>query len=145
MEREPLLVLDASKDTEAVKALVETVKQTLQGRRLISVVGISSDKAHRSMIHSLSEVTERFILTEHRVRERTARATRLQKIAMELGIPAVIYTPVHEAIEQAKKLAGPEDVILVTGSVFLVGEAREYWYPASDILHEARNTRKSGH
>jgi len=145
MEREPLVVLDGAKDAEAVKALVETVKQTLQGRRLISIVGISSDKAHRSMIHSLAEVTERFILTEHRVRGRTTRAAHLQKIAMETGIPAVICTPVHEAIEQAKQLAGPEDVILVTGSVFLVGEAREYWYPVSDMLHEARNSCKSGH
>ena len=145
MEREPLVVLDGAKDAEAVKALVETVKQNLQGRRLISIVGISSDKAHRSMIHSLAEVTERFILTEHRVRGRTTRATHLQKIAMETGIPTVISTPVHEAIEQAKQLAGPEDVILVTGSVFLVGEAREYWHPASDMLHKARNTRKPGH
>ena len=139
MEREPLVVLDGAKDAEAVKALVETVKQTLQGRRIVSIVGISGDKAHQSMITSLAEVTERFILTEHRVQDRAARATRLQRMALETEKPAVICKPVHEAIRQAKQMAGPEDVILIAGSVFLVGEAREYWYPGSDELPDARN------
>jgi len=60
-------------------------------------------------------------------------------MALETGKPAVICKPVHEAIRQAKQMAGPEDVILIAGSVFLVGEAREYWYPASDELPDARN------
>jgi dihydrofolate synthase/folylpolyglutamate synthase len=125
-----LIILDGAKDTEAIKALVETVKQIRQERRIISIIGISSDKTHHSMIHTLAEITDKFILTEHRNQNRTARASYLEKIAIKTGKSTEIIKPVIEAIKYAKKMTDPEDIILITGSVFLIGEAREYWYPA---------------
>ncbi|MBE0634101.1 hypothetical protein E4H04_13255 [Candidatus Bathyarchaeota archaeon] len=112
-----------------VRALVETVKEYLPNKRIISVVGISSDKDHQSMIQSLAEVTDQFILTEHRVQTRTTKATDLETIAEKTGKPVKSIPDVKKAIQYAKQDAKPEDVILVTGSVFLVGEAREYWHP----------------
>jgi dihydrofolate synthase/folylpolyglutamate synthase len=130
MSQKPLIILDGAKDAEAIKALVETVKQIRQERRIISIIGISSDKTHHSMIHTLAEITDKFILTEHRNQNRTARASYLEKIAIKTGKPTEIIKPVIEAIKYAKKMTDPEDIILITGSVFLIGEAREYWYPA---------------
>ena len=128
--KDPLIILDGAKDAAAVDALVETVKQNLSGRRIITIFGVSSDKANESMIQSLSTITDQFILTEHRVLNRTAKATDLEAIAKKTGKPTKSITPVSEAIEYAKTLAQKDDVILVTGSVFLIGEAREHWYPA---------------
>jgi dihydrofolate synthase/folylpolyglutamate synthase len=130
VEKNPLIVLDGAKDPYAVTALVETVKQYLPGKHIYTILGISSDKDHESMIQSLNEITQEFILTEHRVRSRTAAAINLEKIARKTGKPTSIITPVEEAVNEARKQAAPDDVILVTGSVFLIGEAREIWYPA---------------
>ncbi len=130
IEKNPLIILDGAKDAQAIKALIETVKEHLPEKRIITIVGISSDKNHQSMIQSLAEITDRFILTEHRVKNRTAKASDLEKIAETTGRPVKSITPVKEAIEYAKKDANPEDVILITGSVFLIGEAREYWHKA---------------
>jgi len=128
IQREPLIILDGAKDAQAIKALVETVKEYLPDRRITSIVGISSDKNHQSMIQSLAEVSERFILTEHRVRNRTSRAPDLERIAEKTGRPVESITPVEKAIQFAKQRAKPDDVILITGSVFLIGEAREHWH-----------------
>lgn len=108
-----------------VRALVETVKEYLPNRRIYTIFGVSSDKDHHSMIQSLAEITDQFILTEHRIQTRTAKATDLETIAEKTGKPVKSISPVKKAIHDTK----PEDVILVTGSVFLVGEAREYWHP----------------
>ena len=128
VEREPLIILDGAKDAQAIKALVETVKDYLPNRKITSIVGISSDKNHQSMTQSLAEITERFILTEHRVQNRTSRALELERIAEKTGIPVESITPVEKAIQYAKQRARPDDVIIITGSVFLIGEAREHWY-----------------
>jgi dihydrofolate synthase/folylpolyglutamate synthase len=129
MEKDPLIILDGAKDAQAVKALVETVKEYLPNRRVHTIFGVSSDKDRQSMIQSLAEVTDQFILTEHRVKTRTAKATDLETIAEKTGKPIKSILDVKEAILYTKQNAKPEDVILVTGSVFLVGEAREYWHP----------------
>ncbi len=130
VEKNPLIVLDGAKDPYAMRALVETVKQYLPNKHIHTILGISSDKDHESMIQSLNEITQEFILTEHRVRSRTAAAENLEKIAHKTGKPAKIIIPVAEAVTETKKHVKPDDVILVTGSVFLIGEAREIWYPA---------------
>ena len=124
------MILDGAKDAQAIKALVETVKENLPDRRITAIVGISSDKNHQSMIPSLAEVVERFILTEHRVKHRTTKALDLEKIAVKTGKPVVSITPVEKAIQYAVQNSKPDDVILITGSVFLIGEAREHWHRA---------------
>ncbi len=130
MEKDPLIILDGAKDAAAVKALVDTVKQNLSGRRIITILGVSSDKAHQLMIQNLAEITDQFILTEHRIQNRTAKAAYLETIAEKTGKPTKSITPVCDAIKYARQIADTDEVILVTGSVFLVGEARERWYPA---------------
>lgn len=129
VEKNPLTVLDGAKDAQAIKALVKTVKQYLPDKRVYTIIGISSDKDHESMIKSLSEITYQFIITEHRVQNRTARATDLEKIAQKTGKPTNIIIPVRKAMDETRKHVKQDDVILVTGSVFLIGEARENWYP----------------
>jgi folylpolyglutamate synthase/dihydropteroate synthase len=41
---------------------------------------------------------------------------------------------VAESVEHALNIVDPDDLVLVTGSVYLVGEAREHWYPNQEML-----------
>ncbi len=131
MERSPIVILDGAKDAMAARRLTETVKLYLPGLDLFTVISTSSDKDFDAMVRSLADVTSRFIITEHRVKSRTATAEQVAKAVKKTGVPYEIVIPVHKAIDSAKSYALEEDAILVTGSVFLVGEAREYWYPHS--------------
>ena len=83
------------------------------------------------MVRSLADVTGRFIITEHRVKARTASAAQIEEAVNITGVPYEIVVPVHRAIESAKEMALESDAILIAGSVFLIGEAREYWYSHS--------------
>lgn len=131
MERKPLVILDGAKDTRAIQRLTETVKTYLPGLDVFTVISTSSDKAFDDMVRSLADITGRFIITEHRVKSRTATAEQIEEAVKKTGVPYEIAVPVSKAIELAKSYALEEDAVLVTGSVFLVGEAREYWYPYS--------------
>ncbi len=50
------------------------------------------------------------------------------------GCPAVAIPEPLEAVDWALEQAEPDDQVLVTGSLYLVGQARERWYPASEIV-----------
>ena len=129
--RKPLVILDGAKDARAAERLKETVRTYLPGLDVFTVIGVSSDKDIGSMVRSLADVTGRFIITEHRVIARTASAAMIEEAVEKTGVPYEVVVPVHRAIESAKEMALESDVILIAGSVFLVGEAREYWYPHS--------------
>jgi dihydrofolate synthase/folylpolyglutamate synthase len=129
--RNPLVILDGAKDARAAERLKETVRTYLPGLDVFTVFGVSSDKDIGSMVRNLADVTGRFIITEHRVRERTTSAAVIEEAVEKTGVPYEVVVPVHSALETALGMALETDVILIAGSVFLVGEAREYWHPYS--------------
>jgi len=126
--RKPLVILDGAKDARAAERLKETVKTYLPGLDVFTVIAVSSDKDIESMVRSLAGVTGRFIITEHRVKARTATTEQVEEAVKKTGVPYEIVVPVHRAIESAMEMALEDDAILVTGSVFLVGEAREFCF-----------------
>lgn len=126
MQRRPLVVLDSAKDAEAMRALRDAVKGFRHGR-LIAVVSISSDKNIPLMIGYLAEVADRFIVTTHSVMGRAARPSVIVDEVARRGKPYEVVASVEGAVDRAISLAGEDDMVLVTGSVFLVGEARRRW------------------
>ncbi len=126
VQREPLVVLDCAKDTEATKALAEAVR-LIPHQRLIAIVSISADKNIREMIGYLSEVVDSFIVTSHIVMGRAADRRLIGAEIERRGRPWVEVERVSDAVGRALEEAGKGDMVLVTGSVFAVGEARRRW------------------
>lgn len=126
MQEHPLVVLDSAKDAEAMRALAEAVVD-LPHEKLVAVVSISGDKNIPEMIRNLSMVVDRFIVTSHKVMGRSAERERIGKQAERMGKPWESVERVEDAVDRALTLVGVDDMILVTGSVFAVGEARRRW------------------
>ena len=126
MQEEPLVVVDGAKDAAAMRALAESVGD-LPHKKLIAVVSISSDKNIPQMIANLSPVVDAFVVTSHTVMGRAAERERIGAEAERQGKPWESVERVPDAVERALRLAGKSDMVLVTGSVFAVGEARRRW------------------
>jgi dihydrofolate synthase/folylpolyglutamate synthase len=130
MQRSPLVVVDSAKDTEATRALAEAVRE-LPHRRLTVVVSISSDKNIPGMIANLAGVADRFVVTSHSVMGRAADRDALGGEIGKHGKPWVSVERVEDAVRRAIDESGRGDMVLVTGSVFAVGEARRLWKGSS--------------
>jgi dihydrofolate synthase/folylpolyglutamate synthase len=50
----------------------------------------------------------------------------IARIAEEMGAKAIVEPDIGGAIERAKRLAGPTDAVLVTGSLWFIGAARSH-------------------
>lgn len=133
VQREPLVVLDCAKDPLAMKKLVETIKKDFKYRKLTAVVSISKDKKIGSMMESLAEIADQFVFTKHKVQNRAVETEILEKEAKKYSKSFVSVEDVKEAVRKTIDSSGKEDMVLVTGSVFTVAEAREIWFKEVDL------------
>ncbi|HEX2986858.1 MAG TPA: folylpolyglutamate synthase/dihydrofolate synthase family protein, partial [Chloroflexota bacterium] len=121
LRRSPYLVADAAHNVDSVSRLLETVRKEFSFVRLILVFGASGDKNVEGMARVLGPAASRVVVTSSGHR-RAADVERLAGVFAHFG--EVVAEPDPEAaFEVALGLAAPEDLVLVTGSVFLAGRA----------------------
>jgi dihydrofolate synthase/folylpolyglutamate synthase len=128
MRRHPMVVLDCAKDVEAARAVKEALLGEFTYGRLIAVVSISSDKNIPAMIEEIAQAADLFVITAHRVMERAADQSIIAKEVEKQSKPYEIVDDVKDAVRRGMELAGEEGMVIVVGSIFLVGEARELWF-----------------
>jgi dihydrofolate synthase/folylpolyglutamate synthase len=124
----PLVVLDCAKDVEAMKAVREALS-VFDYDQLIMVIGISSDKRIPEMISQFGCVADHIIATSHRINSRSAKPETIAENAAKLSISFEIIPDAKDAVRKAMITASQNDLILVIGSLFLIGEVRELWFP----------------
>ena len=123
--RRPLVVLDCAHNVASALAVVETLRSSFpQGRRLLVFAG-SSDKDLAGMFRVLAPHFARAWLTRYTNNPRSVAPEQLAALWQAAGdVPFTACINPVEAWHAARAEANPEDVICVTGSVFLAGELR---------------------
>lgn len=127
LSHSPLIVADGAHNDHSVATVLATLQDSLPHRRLIVVAGFSRDKRVSAMVRLLSPRIHRIIAT----RSRHPRSMPPSEIADEFRAHhcnpnrlATVNT-VTAAIDSATANADANDLILVTGSLFIAAEARE--------------------
>lgn len=115
-------LLDAAHNPGGTEALVDLMKET-DHEKVLLVTGAMHDKDVKASIAPLAPHTDRLILTRASY-YRAAPIERMRALLGDGGETASAAEPVAEALALARKEAGPKDLVVVTGSVFLLGEAR---------------------
>jgi dihydrofolate synthase/folylpolyglutamate synthase len=121
ISKNPFTVLDGAQNTASAGVLKEAIKENFKYKRLVLVLGISSDKDIKGMCRQLYGLADKIILTK----ANSPRATAPEKLAGYFrGKEPYLTQGVKEAKTLAQRLAKKEDLVLVTGSLFVVGEFR---------------------
>jgi dihydrofolate synthase/folylpolyglutamate synthase len=122
ISKNPLIVLDGAQNVASSLALKETIKGNFRYKKLILVLGISKDKDIKGICNELYDLADEVVLTK----ANNPRATEPEVLAKYFSGKAVHITRnVKEAVDLANQKANLDDLILVTGSLFVVGEARD--------------------
>jgi dihydrofolate synthase/folylpolyglutamate synthase len=128
ISKDPLVVLDGAHNPGAIRELTEAIERAFSYNHLILVIGIMKDKDIDSMISRIVPLADYVICTSPDY-YRSAAPGDLMRDVSSHGKPGEVVPMVSKAIEKAKEMAGPRDLILVTGSLFTVGEALTYFDP----------------
>lgn len=114
------ILLDCAHNPDGVKALVKSVKE-LDYNNLIVILSVMKDKNIISISKKINNLNPKMILTKANV----SRARDPRKISR--FFKHFIITPdLKKAIAYAGEIAKKDDLILITGSIFLVGEAYSF-------------------
>lgn len=130
ISRNPTIVFDIAHNAEKAESLVASLRECFPGRRFHYVVAIGEAKDARRIIEVLSAVPSTFTFTSFAVSGRRAIApARLARIAESIGTwGRAIGDPV-EALSVARRGAELGDVVVVTGSTFVVAGLRDWYAP----------------
>ncbi|HKE01118.1 MAG TPA: cyanophycin synthetase [Planctomycetota bacterium] len=130
------IVLDGAHTAESIAAALDSLDAAVPGRPRVVVLGVSKDK-DLSRLSSAMAGRADMVLATASTNPRAAEPASVAEAAARVGLRAKGVANLEEALEEAKREAGSEGVVLVTGSLYLVGEAR------SRLVGEARGRLRS--
>jgi dihydrofolate synthase/folylpolyglutamate synthase len=125
--RAPLLV-DGAHNPAGALALADHLSG-LPRRRLHLLVGIMADKDIASVLSPLLALADRLYLTRPRFSRAASPELLRDKITAALGppsAPTTLHSDLEEAFQAAASEAEPEDLVVLSGSLFTVGESLAY-------------------
>lgn len=129
LQEKPQIVLDGAHNPAAMEKLVQSFPRYFNYRRLILVIGMLADKDTAAMLEHILPLAERVIFTRPAI-DRAADPEIIAAFALEhlkLEKDYMVMQNYGEALDKAIEIAEPEDVVLVTGSLYTVSDIRAYW------------------
>jgi dihydrofolate synthase/folylpolyglutamate synthase len=128
LSERPLLVVDGAHNKASADVLRAAVDKDLSWDRLFLVLGLSAGKDTRGVLEALAPRAHAIYLTRSR-HERSADPAELLPLARATAPAAsvVVHEALPAALEAGMAAAQPNDLVLVSGSLFLVGETLVWW------------------
>jgi dihydrofolate synthase/folylpolyglutamate synthase len=123
----PLIVLDCAHNVASAQALVDTIGESfaVSGRKRL-ILAVSSDKQVAEMMQVLGPKFDHFYLTSYGNNPRCAPVQRAAELLLA-ACPQANYSlhpTASEALQAARAASAADDLIAISGSVFLAGELR---------------------
>ncbi|HUG15319.1 MAG TPA: Mur ligase family protein [Thermomicrobiales bacterium] len=135
VQNRPTVILDGAHNPEKIQSLRNSLDLMFPKRRRILVFGALEAKSYLEMFEIVSPGSRAVFVTEPRVLSKPATKATAYASLGRLA-PIVIEPDPRRALEQALSLAGRDDLVIVTGSLYLVGNVRERWFSVESILEQ---------
>jgi dihydrofolate synthase/folylpolyglutamate synthase len=126
LSREPSLVVDCAHNPYSAQVLRRALEEWFPGQRWVLIFGASADKDIAGMLEALLPISEYTIVTrsDH---PRAAAPIELADVVASVGGGAEVSVNMRKSLRRGLAVMDPGSGLLVTGSIFLVADAREEW------------------
>lgn len=139
VHRDPTVVLDGAHNPAGAVRAAEAVRESFAFRDIVLVLGCMADKEVDKILTAFRDVASHVVVTAA-PSDRAMPPDQLAKIAQNVwaGTSVAIEesATIEQAIEKATGIVGESDAVLVTGSLYTVGAARDIYAPIGDGDHE---------
>lgn len=123
----PTLIFDGAHNPAGIKVLKQTLDDYFSDQRPVFVLGILRDKAIVTMVKTLLTSSDKVVVTTP-LSDRASEAAETARIIQEsVCLPdrqIQVIDSIEAAIAAAKKWAGADGVVCISGSLYLIGQAR---------------------
>lgn len=122
LRRKPLFVVDGAHNEDAAKKLAESVEFYFTNKRIIYIMGMLRDKEYEKVIAHTHAYADQIITLTPPGNPRALSAYELAQAVAKVHPNVTAVDSPEEAVEMARLLAGPQDVILAFGSLSFLGD-----------------------
>jgi len=129
MSERPLVILDGAHNPEGVHALADELLGLRQGRKIRLLFATMADKEWQLMLATLAKLADEMIFTRVAM-ERSADPELLAK-TIPIPVPNRVIQDSQTALAALLDSAQPDDIVVVAGSLYLLGEVRPLLAKAS--------------
>jgi dihydrofolate synthase/folylpolyglutamate synthase len=123
---QPTVLVDCAHNVDSAEKLVLALKENYQYQEIFLVLGVTADKDVIGIMQALLPQAHQTFITAS-THPRACPPSELSRLAAEIGQMSQVSDNVADALLAAWKAADPEDLICVTGSIFVVGDLLNQW------------------
>ena len=124
LNKKPLIVIDGAHNIDGIKSLSYNVKKYFKYKRIILLLGILADKQVDEMIEEITPLAEQvYALTPHSDRAQLNQELKEKIVKYNKNVTAV--EDYEEAAIKAISEADEDDLILISGSLYMIGDMRK--------------------
>jgi len=122
LQKKPLVVMDCAHNPPAMRALKNSLK-LFKYKKLVLVIGVMKDKEIDKIVKEIVPAAD-FVVINKPSLERAAQPEAIEREVGRYGKPIKIIEDVKSSVKYAKSIAGKDDLVLITGSMYMLSEAR---------------------
>ncbi len=120
--KDPFIILDCAHNRSSAKNLAESIAEIFPHKNVTLILGVSEDKDRAGICEELNRIVTRVIATKA-AHPRAHGFSREELNVLFPGKPSMCLSSIEEALAS---VADSPDIILITGSIFLISEARRH-------------------
>lgn len=123
--KNPSIILDFAHTVDSMRFLKKTLLENFKFHKLILILGFSQDKDLDNILKEIVWEGDCIVVTRSRNPRAAEPDDLYRRIEKLCGKRSKILDNVRDAVAAAKQIASQEDLICITGSAYLAGEARQ--------------------
>ena len=123
VQKRPLIILDGAHNPDKMRALVKSIKKLYLREKFTIIFGLKKDRKLYEMIKILQPITKKFIITQFG--EHTDLGEKFSYPANELYKKVSLKKQLEPDSKSALSLIKKDDKVLITGSLYLIGEIKK--------------------
>lgn len=123
--KHPYMILDGAHNPAGMKTARKTFQDAFPGKKAVVVFSACTDKDIPAMAKEIAQAASMMILTRHSIKERAADPHTLAADAKKHCRRVAVEEDIEKAVATAKTAAGRDGIVLVAGSLYLVGDAKK--------------------
>lgn len=140
VQQNPQVILDSAHNPQKMRALVDTIKAVFPNKAITVVTGMLAFKDVDAILKKLVPIAKRVIATQANVLGKPSLPTSALAKAIARQNPSlevIECNSVESGITTALSKVTPTELVLITGSMYLIGESREHWFNSEQLLLES--------
>lgn len=123
-QKSPLIIIDGAHNVDGIKMLRNSIEKYFNNKNITLVLGVLGDKEYEKMTELIMPIVNKVVLTEP-YSQRKLDVLQLEKTVEKYNKILYKEKNIEKAILLAKSITEYDDVIVCSGSLYMIGEIRK--------------------